>query len=113
MDRCQVTANHDAEEDDEVKVKGIEDNDVSMTEEEKTPQQMDENPQETGVEEDEDDSDSKFNEDLLCEHGKFTRGMSVFQAFTQDATVYEKSGKIRFYSRSGKSQRGCSRSENF
>ena len=100
MDRCQFTASHGAEEDDEVKVKGIEDNDVSMTEEEKTPQQMDENPQETGVEEDVDDSDSKFNEDLLCEHGKFTRGMSPFQAFTQDATVYEKPGKIRFYSRS-------------
>ncbi|XP_020630467.1 ubiquitin carboxyl-terminal hydrolase 48-like [Orbicella faveolata] len=69
MDRCQVTANYDAEEDDEVKVKGIEDHDVSMTEEEKAPQQMDENPQEIGAEEDEDDSDSKFNEDLLCEHG--------------------------------------------
>lgn len=71
MDRCQVTVNHDAEEDEEAKVKGIEDHDVSTTEEEKTPQQMDENPQETGAEEDEDDSDSKFNEDLLCEHGKF------------------------------------------
>lgn len=71
MDRCQVTANHDAEEDEEAKVKGIEDHDVSTTEEEKTPQQMDENPQETGAEEDEYDSDSKFNEDLLCEHGKF------------------------------------------
>lgn len=71
MDRCQVTANHDAEEDEEAKVKGIEDHDVSTTEEDKTPQQMDENPQETGAEEDEDDSDSKFNEDLLCEHGKF------------------------------------------
>ena len=71
MDRCQVPANHDAEEDEEAKVKGIEDHDVSMTEEEKTPQQMDENPQETGAEEDEVDSDSKFNEDLLCEHGKF------------------------------------------
>lgn len=79
MDRCQVSANHDAEEDDEVKDKRIEDHDVSMTEEERTPQQMDENPLETGVEEDEDDSDSKFNEDLLCEHGKFyTRGMSAF-----------------------------------
>lgn len=71
MDRCQVTVNHDAEEDEEAKVKGIEDHDVSTTEEEKTPQQMDENPQETGAEEDEYDSDSKFNEDLLCEHGKF------------------------------------------
>lgn len=69
MDRCQVSANHDTEEDDEVKDKRIEDHDVSMTEEEKTPQQMDENPLETGAEEDEDDSDSKFNEDLLCEHG--------------------------------------------
>lgn len=65
----QVTANRDAEEDDDVKVKGIEDHDVSMTEEEKAPHQMDENPQEAGAEEDEDDSDSKFNEDLLCEHG--------------------------------------------
>ena len=92
MDRCQVTANHDAEEDDEVKVKGIEDQDVSMTEEEKTPQQMDVNPQETGAEEDEDDSDSKFNEDLLCEHGKFTRGMSASQALTQG---YHGLGKAR------------------
>ena len=82
MDRCQVTANHDTEEDDEAKLKGISDHDVSMTEEEKVPQQMDENPQEIGAEEDEDDSDSKFNEDLLCEHGKFTRAMSVFQVFT-------------------------------
>ena len=71
MDKYQVTANHDTEEDEEAKVKGIEDHDVSMTEEEKTPQQIDENPPETGTEDDEDDSESKFNEDLLCEHGKF------------------------------------------
>lgn len=71
MDKYQVTGNHEAEEDEEAKVKGIEDHDVSVTEEEKTPQQIDENPPETGTEDDEDDSESKFNEDLLCEHGKF------------------------------------------
>lgn len=40
---------------------------------------MDENLLEIGVEEDEDDSDFKFNEDLFCEYGKFyIRGMLVF-----------------------------------
>lgn len=71
MDSCQVTANHDTEDEDDAKARGIENNDASMKEQENAPQQLDKNLQEA-AEEDEDDSDSKFNEDLLCEHGKFS-----------------------------------------
>lgn len=73
MDSCQVTANHDTEDEDDAKARGIENNDASMKEQENAPQQLDKNLQEA-AEEDEDDSDSKFNEDLLCEHGKFSLG---------------------------------------
>lgn len=73
MDSCQVTANHDTEDEEDAKARGIENNDASMKEQENAPQQLDKNLQEA-AEEDEDDSDSKFNEDLLCEHGKFSLG---------------------------------------
>ena len=69
IDRCQVTANHDVEDEDEANTRENENSDVSMTKEENTTDQLDRSVQETGAEENEDDSDSKFNEDLLCEHG--------------------------------------------
>ncbi|KAL9971020.1 hypothetical protein ACROYT_G023497 [Oculina patagonica] len=69
MDSCQVTANHDVEDEDDANASRNENNDVSMTEEENATEQVDKNVQENGAEEDENDSDSKFNEDLLCEHG--------------------------------------------
>ncbi|KAJ7393218.1 Ubiquitin carboxyl-terminal hydrolase 48 [Desmophyllum pertusum] len=71
MDSCQVTANHDTEDEDDANARGIENNDASMKEQENAPQQLDKNLQEA-AEEDEDDSDSKFNEDLLCEHGELS-----------------------------------------
>ena len=71
MDSCQVTANHNLEDEDDANASRIENNDVSMTEEENGTEQLDKNEKENGAEENEDDNDSKFNEDLLCEHGKF------------------------------------------
>ena len=56
MDSCQVTTNHNTEDDDNDKSRGSETNNVSMTEE---------------TAEEEEDGNSNLNEDLLCEHGKF------------------------------------------
>ena len=65
IDSCQNTANHDTEEEDEVKTNGSKSDDVSLTGKEK------ESPEHEMDEEEDNEGDAKFNEDLLCEHGRF------------------------------------------
>ena len=72
MDSCRVTANHETEDDDEDKARQHENNDMTMTEEEEggKPQTLDGDLQDPGEQEEEDEGNSEFNEDLLCEHGE-------------------------------------------
>ena len=70
MDSCRVTANHETEDDDEDKARQHENNDMTMTEEGGKPQTLDGDLQDPGEQEEEDEGNSEFNEDLLCEHGK-------------------------------------------
>ena len=65
IDGCHITANHDTEDEEEAKATGNENDDDSMTEKKK------ETPQQETAEEEENEGNAKFNEDLLCEHGKF------------------------------------------
>ncbi|RMX53049.1 hypothetical protein pdam_00014581 [Pocillopora damicornis] len=69
MDSCRVTANHETEDDDEDKARQHENNDMTMTEEAGKPQTLDGDLQDPGEQEEEDEGNSEFNEDLLCEHG--------------------------------------------
>ena len=70
MDSCRVTANHETEDDDEDKARQHENNDMTVTEEGGKPQTLDGDLQDPGEQEEEDEGNSEFNEDLLCEHGE-------------------------------------------
>ena len=70
MDSCRVMANHETEDDDEDKARQHENNDMTMTEEGGKPQTLDGDLQDPGEQEEEDEGNSEFNEDLLCEHGE-------------------------------------------
>lgn len=62
IDSCQNSSNHDTVDEDEAKVTGSED-EVSVKDKENDSSQQD------TAEEEDNESDAKFNEDLLCEHG--------------------------------------------